>query len=206
MKKKYIFVLLAILLFVLGPIYYGLFSIGTPSSKANAKFKILKTQPFLHERGKVKMIVFFDFYSPECYEFEKNVVSKLKTKFGNRLEVNFVGYPLSPDSYIPTEAYEIAKSLGKGDEMRKKLFEAYLDGKDIKNISLILNISKSIGLDEKYTLMLNNTRFERTQYNIAFGQGYGIKTLPYVVLDGQVIPTELTESNLEKVINYLLKI
>ncbi|RLG58363.1 MAG: hypothetical protein DRN88_00960 [Candidatus Hydrothermarchaeota archaeon] len=204
--NKYIFIFLSILLFVLGPIYYGLFSIGTPSTKKEAEFRVMKNQPFLHEKGKVKMLIFFDFSSLECYEFEKDVVSKLKNKFGNKLEVNFIGYPLSPDFYLPVEAYEIAKALGKGDEMREKLFEAYLNGKDIKNMSIILNISKSIGLDESYTSMLSNTRFERTNYNLAFGQGYNINSLPYVVLDGQIVVTELTEANLERVIEYLLQL
>lgn len=201
MNRKLIFILVAIVLFVLGPIYYGLFSI-TPKKEVKAKFRVLEQQPPIHEPGKVKMIIFFDF-TPSCYEFE-SVVSSLKSKFGDKLEVNFLGYPSTPRSYLPIEAYELSKIFKKQDKMRKEMYMAMMEGRDLSDITVLFNISRKIGMDEIFEEMLNTTKFERTKYNIEFASSYGEISLPFVVFNGQIVPEELTEENLEATIAYLL--
>ena len=49
--------------------------------------------------------------------------AELVKKYGNKLEIIEIGFPLWDESFKPIEAYEIAKDLGKGRELKDKLFK-----------------------------------------------------------------------------------
>src|SRR5215216_1876634 len=83
----------------------------------------LLNEPSTHTPGKVKMAEFADFYCPHCHLFEQSVVPLLEEKFGSRIDITMVGFPVIPGK-LPTafEMYEQAKAMGKGPQMKRVLF------------------------------------------------------------------------------------
>ena len=89
---------------------------ATPELKGN--FELLKNEPSTHQRGKVKIVEFADFYCPHCHHFEEAGLPLLVKEFGDKIEVTMVGFPVIPGK-LPTafDMYEQAKTMGKGDEI-----------------------------------------------------------------------------------------
>ena len=92
------------------------------TSKIAGKYVVLNNLQSTHEKGKVKMTVFFDFYCGHCFRLYMETAELVK-KYGNKLEIIEIGFPLWDESFKPIEAYEIAKDLGKGRELKDKLFK-----------------------------------------------------------------------------------
>ncbi|MBI5855615.1 MAG: thioredoxin domain-containing protein [Nitrospirae bacterium] len=94
-------------------------AIGTmgsaPSAEAAAfkgKYTELKNLPSTHERGKVKLTEFADFYCPHCHLFEQSVLPVLEKEFGDKLDVTMVGFPVIPGKLpMAFEMYEQAKIM-----------------------------------------------------------------------------------------------
>ena len=94
---------------------------ATPELRGN--YELLKGEPSTHQRGKVKIVEFADFYCPHCHHFEEAGLPLLVKEFGDKIEVTMVGFPVIPGK-LPTafDMYEQAKTMGKGDAMRAILF------------------------------------------------------------------------------------
>lgn len=94
---------------------------AAPELKGN--FELLKNEPSTHQRGKVKIVEFADFYCPHCHHFEETGLPLLVKEFGDKIEVTMVGFPVIPGK-LPTafDMYEQAKTMGKGEAMRAILF------------------------------------------------------------------------------------
>ncbi|MGB0911780.1 MAG: thioredoxin domain-containing protein, partial [Nitrospirales bacterium] len=90
----------------------------------------LLDEPSKHEKGKVILFEFADFYCPHCHMFERIVVTQLKEEFGEQLEARMIGFPVMPGK-LPTafEMYEQAMTMGKGPEMKQELFHSIHDKK-----------------------------------------------------------------------------
>jgi len=57
---------------------------ATPELKG--KYEILNDEPSTHQRGKVKLIEFADFYCPHCHHFDGEGLPILEKEFGKKLE------------------------------------------------------------------------------------------------------------------------
>ena len=92
-------------------------------AELKGKYEILKDEISTHKPGKVQLVEFADFYCPHCHRFDGEGVPLLEKEFGKKLDVTMVGYPVMPGK-LPTafDMYEQAKSMGKGDEMKRVLF------------------------------------------------------------------------------------
>ena len=77
---------------------------------------------------RVLLTLFEDFLCPACYRATTMLVPQLKEKFGERLEIHFVGYPLvHEESRLPARAHAIAQEMGLGEQMQKALFHAHFE-------------------------------------------------------------------------------
>ena len=85
----------------------------------------LMEEPEIHTKGKVVLLEFADFYCPHCHMFDSQVGSQLQKEFGDRLEIQMIGFPVMRGK-LPTafEMYEQAKAMGKGSEMKAVLFRS----------------------------------------------------------------------------------
>lgn len=114
------------------------------------RFELLKDEPSTHQRGKVKIIEFADFYCPHCHRFDETGIPLLVKEFGNKIEVTMVGFPVIPGK-LPTafHMYEQAKVMGKGDEMKTVLFRTIHTDKfgGVLDRSIRSLLIREVGLD-----------------------------------------------------------
>jgi len=177
--------------------------------KIPGEYALISNMQNTHETGKVKMIVFFDFYCPHCFTFDARIVPQLKSKYGRKLEVIPKGYPIfGQKAVLPLQAYEIAKNAGKGEEFKNAVFEAYhINKRDISSIETLADIAAQAGLNKitfKNSLEAN-TAMSKVSANIALGDSYNLQQTPTVVLDGQLVVTEISIENLDLIISALLE-
>jgi len=190
-------------------IFFIFWSLTIYAAPPEEKYVVVPDKKSMHESGKVKMTIFFDFFCPHCHEFDTVVVSLLQREYGRRLEVTYKGLPIIyEDSIIPIEAYEIAKEEGKGEEMKEAIFDAiYYQRKDGANIDVLSSLAKSIGLDS-----------ERFKKNLTLGikkkavleskdlaKSYGAKGTPTVILDGNILIKDNSLPVVTSIINKILE-
>lgn len=175
----------------------------------NEQYVIVPDKKNTHESGKVKMVIFFDFFCPHCHQFDTVVVSLLQREYGKRLQVSYVGFPIIyEDSAIPLEAYELAKDEGKGEEMRRAIFDAiYYQRKDGANIDVLSSLAKSIGIDgEKFKKSLASGVKKKTVLEGKDqAKSYGAKGTPTVIIDGNMLVKDTSLASLSSIIDRILE-
>ncbi|MFQ5455199.1 MAG: DsbA family protein [Nitrospirota bacterium] len=201
--KKYFMVSLILSVFFSSGLVFSL-----ENEIIKGRFTIMLDKPDTHERGKVNIIIFFDFFCPHCHKFDTKVVPLLRKEFGKKVNFVYLGYPLLyDDSNIPIEVYELAKDQGKGEEMKKLLFRAiYDERKDITDKTILLKLAKDIKLD------VNTFEFgfdshikrEKVKENIKLAKSYEVKGTPTVIIDGRIKVKENSIENIRTIINSIL--
>ncbi len=179
------------------------------AEKLPGDYQVLKGEPSLHVPGKVLLLEFADFYCPHCHLFEKAVTSRLKKEFGERLEVRLIGFPVIRGK-LPTafEMYEQARVMGKGAEMKAALFQTIHKDKihlfDRSFRSLLL---RELGLDRKAfeAGLASGEPYKSLEKGKAFGERIGVKHTPTVVLDGNLLVSDLDIDNFRTLINGILE-
>ena len=185
-----------------------------PSNKGgkeglDEKYVIVPGKKSNHERGRVKITIFFDFFCPHCHQFDSVVMPLLQREYGDKLKVTAMGFPiLYEDSVIPLEAYELAKDEGKGEEMKMAIFDAiYYQRKDGANHDVLFSIAKSVGLDvEKFRKGLTSGIKKKVVLEgKELAKSYGAKSTPTVIIDGNILLKDLSLAGLGSVINNILE-
>ena len=178
------------------------------TSKIAGKYAVLNNLQSTHEKGKVKMTVYFDFYCGHCFKLYMETAELIK-KYGSKLEITEIGYPLWEESFKPIEAYEIAKDIGKGNELKEKLFKlAHWDKMKVSTIEVLSAAAGSIGIEPKIMegqLKSGAKREVVLKSASAASRQYNISGTPTVIFDNQIKATDNTIPNLEKIIESLLK-
>ncbi len=190
----------------------GVLAFLAPLSLATAaglqgKFVELK-EPSLHVRGRVKLIEFADFYCPHCHMFEQAVLPILEKEFGDRLEVNLVGFPIIPGKLpMAFEMYEQAKVMGKGPEMKRVLFRTiHKDRVQIFDRVIREQVIREVGLDPvAFEAGLASGKPARAvDEGKKWGNRVNVQSTPTVVLDGHIKVEGLDPENLKTVIRSIL--
>ena len=189
---------------------FTLFFLSSTSSWSalQGEFQILDKEVSQHEKGKVILFEFADFYCPHCHMFERVVGTKLKKEFGDKLDIRMVGFPVIPGK-LPTafEMYEQAKKMGKGPEMKKVLFQSIHD-KDIQVFDKTIRalVIKEVGLDasEFENGLASGQPFRALEKGKEWGLRIEVTHTPTVVLDGNIRVANLTFENLKTVIQSIL--
>lgn len=92
----------------------------------------------------------------------------------------------------------LAKKYGKQNELEEKLFLAYFtEGKNTADHSILLQIAKEIGLDEKEASeVLNNTTYSNeVEQDIYEAQQVGVRGVPFFVIDRKYAVSGAQESD-----------
>lgn len=188
----------------------SLLFVGIPTSWSaiQGEYEIMEKEASLHEKGKVILLEFADFYCPHCHMFDRVVGTRLQKEFGDQLEIRMIGFPVIPGK-LPTafEMYEQAKKMGKGPEMKQALFSS-IHNNDIHIFDKTMRslIIKQIGLDvEEFEKGLASGKpFRALEKGKAWGERIEVTHTPTVVLDGNIRIANLTFENLKTVIQSLL--
>lgn len=166
-------------------------------------FEIFYNMPHTHEQGKARMTIFFDFYCPACFRFYLYTFD-LKERYGDKIEITHIGYPIFGEkSWLPLEAYELAKEQGMGGAMENLLFVSYhQERKNISDPALLLEFAKNLNLNvTKFEADLKSRRMKgRIEENVALGDKYALDRTPTVIIDGQIKIVNLTLANVEKTV------
>ncbi|MFW9951067.1 MAG: DsbA family protein [Candidatus Thorarchaeota archaeon] len=122
----------------------------------------------------------------------------LKLKFSGRL----------PNSRLAHYISEFARKKGKFQEFHKLVLEAYwLEGKDIGDKKLLLDLAKSVGLNEKEIENYLNTNepFNAVQDSLKEVRKYGLNGVPAFLIEDKLIfgaqPYEVFRKVIKDILN-----
>jgi len=157
----------------------------------------------------VRVMIFEDFLCPACYHTATDLIPSLQEKYGARLEVRFFAYPfIHPDSRIPARAYAIAQEMGLGEQMQQALFHAHFEEEvDTTSREGLAKVADSIGLAPELFLsrLDSDGGTAAVEHNLTQGNSYHLEAVPGIIFDGWIKATELSQDNMEKIINGLLE-
>jgi thiol:disulfide interchange protein DsbA len=172
-------------------------------------YQVIKGERSLHTPGKVLLLEFADFYCPHCHLFEKVVTSQLQKEFGERLEVRLVGFPVIRGKLSTAfEMYEQARVMGKGSEMKGVLFRTIHKEKiHVLDRGLRSLLLREVGLDGNAfeAGLASGEPYKALEKSRAWGKRIKVKHTPTVVLDGNLLVSNLKIDNLRTLINGILK-
>jgi len=154
------------------------------------------------------MTIFEDFLCPACYHTATKLIPPLKKKYGDRLEVRFFGYPfIHPQSRMPARAYAIAQEMGLGEQMQQALFRArFEEALDTTSREGLAKVADSIGLAPELFLsrLDSDGGNAEVEHNLIQGNSYHLDAVPGIIFDGWIKATDLSQENLETIIDGLL--
>lgn len=193
MMVKKLFMVLA-LLFTLSCHAYA-----DSGSKIQGTYTELPGIEFKFDGKQVEIIEFFSFYCSHCFEFEQSIPA-IKKQFPNAKWRHIPIY-WGEGSPKPGEAYLIAKEEGKGEEMKKAIFNAlFLDGKDIGKIEILEEAALSIGLGFDFSRRLRSgEKAGEAGEGIIMTKTYNINETPTMIIAGNLKTSpNMLEHNMER--------
>ncbi len=170
----------------------------------------IKGRKSSHEQGKIKMTIFMDFFCSHCHEFETTIVPVLTKEYGDKLEIEYVGFPLvDPQaSHIPVLAYYLADEQGKADAMREALFTTIWDLRmDVTRPDILLGVANKAGLDlDAFKQGFNEGRMQkRLEDGMADARAINLRGTPTVLIDNHIKMNDISVRGLESVFAMVLK-
>ncbi|MCC2643752.1 MAG: putative Disulfide oxidoreductase dsbA, partial [Nitrospira sp.] len=162
-----------------------------------------------HQRGKVKLVEFADFYCPHCHYFDGEGLPILEKEFGKRLETTMVGFPVIRGKLpTPFDMYEQAKLMGKGNEMKQVLFRTIHKDKvtGVLDRSLREVLIKEVGLDPKAFEegLASGKPAQLFEEGKKWGERIKLQQTPTILLDGNIKVEKIDPDNLKLVIQSIL--
>ena len=195
---------------VLLPTMHTVHASGPPEFKGN--YEILQDERSTHQRGKVKLVEFADFYCPHCHYFDGEGLPILEKEFGKKLETTMVGFPVIRGKLpTPFDMYEQAKSMGKGNEMKAVLFRTIHKDKmnGVLDRSIRSLLIKEVGLDvAAFEAGLESGKpAQAFEDGRRWGERVKLNSTPALLLDGniKIDGANMTAENVITVIRSILE-
>jgi hypothetical protein len=135
----------------------------------------------------VEVEEYFSFYCHTCYDFEKSVPI-IRGNYPGKVKWKIIPIYWGDGSPKPGEAYFIAEEMGKGDAMKKALFEAHMvQKKDIANLDVLEGLGKEIGLGPDFSKKLRaGEKAGEAQKALEKAKKVGINETPTIVIAGNL--------------------
>ncbi|RJR21089.1 MAG: hypothetical protein C4581_02550 [Nitrospiraceae bacterium] len=150
-------------------------------------YERLDHMKFSFDGNQVEVIEFLSFYCGHCYHFEK-AIPVIRGNFPKKIKWTTVPIYWGNGSPKPGEAYFLAEEAGKGEEMKKALFQAAIvDKRDIGNIEVLDDIGLKIGLGFDYSRRLRSGEKAREVGEaILKSKAYNIDETPSLIIAGNL--------------------
>ncbi len=147
----------------------------------------LPEHQFTFDGKKVQIIEFFSFYCSHCYEFEKSI-QVIRGSFPNKIEWKAVPIYWGNGSPKPGEAYLLAVEAGKGEQIKKALFDAYfIEKRDISNIEVLEDIGTNAGLGFDFSHRLRaGDKAKDVGDGIIMSKTYDVNDTPTLIIAGNL--------------------
>ena len=147
----------------------------------------LTDQKFTFDDNQVEVIEFLSFYCGHCYHFEK-AIPVIKGNFPKRIKWKTVPVYWGNGSPKPGEAYFLAEEAGKGEEMKKALFNAvFVDKRDIGDIAVLDDIGMKLGLGFDYSRRLRTgEKAKEVGEAVLMSKVYKIEETPSLIIAGNL--------------------
>jgi len=144
-------------------------------------------QPFTYDGKQIQIIEFLSFYCGHCYNFER-FIPIIKGNFPKKIKWKTIPIFWGKGSPKPGEAYFIALDEGKGEQMKKALFEAvFIEKQDIGKMEVLESIGMKIGLGFDFSKKLRGGEKEKTAKEaVDLAGSYGINETPSLIIAGNI--------------------
>ncbi len=162
------------------------------SVEAETSIKGIYTQLSGHQfksDGKtVEVIEFMSFYCDGCYSFEKSIPI-IKGNFPKKIKWKTILIYWGKGSPKPGEAYLLAEEAGKGEQMKKAIFNAhFIEKKDIGDVKVLEEIGEKIGLGFDFSKKLRSgDKAKDVQKALDMAGAYGVDETPTLIIAGNIM-------------------
>ena len=162
------------------------FSYAVETSIVGA-YDTVEGQSFTYDGKQVEIIEFLSFYCGHCYHFERSI-PVIKGNFPKKIKWKTLPVFWGKGSPKPGEAYLIAVDEGKGEEMKKALFEAiFIEQQDIGNIEVLEGIGMKLGLGFDFSKKLRgDEKAAAAREAVEMSRSYGINETPSLIIAGNI--------------------
>jgi len=142
---------------------------------------------FTYDGKKVDVIEFFSFYCPHCFEFEE-VIPAIKGNFPRKINWKNVPVYWGKGSSKPGEAYLLAEEMGKGEQMKRAIFEAlFVEKRDISDISVLESIALKLDLGFDFSRRLRMGDKEKEANDaLLMMKAYSVEGTPALIVAGNL--------------------
>jgi thiol:disulfide interchange protein DsbA len=141
-----------------------------------------------YDGKKVEIIEFLSFYCGHCYQFEK-AIPVIKGNFPKKITWRTVPIFWGKGSPKPGEAYFLAKEAGKGEQMKKAIFNAiFVEKKNIGDLSVLEDIGMKIGLGFDFSRRLRaGDKAGEAEKAMQMAKEYKVHETPTLVIAGNIM-------------------
>ena len=204
--------LIAMLIFALmATIFFSACTSEKTSEKPSIKgtYTQLPGEQFKFDGKTVEVVEFLSFYCHACYVFESAIPvikGNLPKKISWKVVPLYWGKQGSPK---PGEAYLLAVDAGKGEQMKKALFNAQMvQNINIGDVNVLVSIGREIGMDPDFGRRLRTgekAKAAREAQNLA--KAYRVDETPSLVIAGNLMTNpHVFDHDINKFSSNVLKI
>ncbi|GBD99156.1 thiol:disulfide interchange protein DsbA precursor [bacterium BMS3Bbin06] len=138
----------------------------------------------------VGIIQFLSFYCGNCYAFEASI-PVIKGNFPKKTKWKAMFIYWGKGSSKPSEAYLLAEDAGKGEQMRKAIFNAnFVQRKDIGNIEVLEDLAKKIGLGSDFNSKLRSgAKAAEVRKALQLAKSFRVEETPTLIIAGNIMTT-----------------
>ncbi|OGQ57424.1 MAG: hypothetical protein A3J24_03880 [Deltaproteobacteria bacterium RIFCSPLOWO2_02_FULL_53_8] len=163
----------------------AVFAVDAPA--ITGVFKEVPGVMFKYDGKTVEVMEFLSFYCDHCYAFEK-AASVIKGNFPKKIKWRIMPVYWGSGSSKPGEAYMLAEEAGKGEQMKKALFNAnFIEKKDIGNLAVLESIGMNLGLGFDFSRRLRSgEKTAEAQRVLQMARAYGVEGTPTFIIAGNL--------------------
>lgn len=145
-------------------------------------------QNYNYDGEKVEIIEFLSFYCGHCYQFEKSIPI-IKGNFPKKITWKTIPIYWGKGSPKPGEAYLLAQESGKGEEMKKAIFNAiFVDKKNIGDITVLEEIGAKLDLGFDFSRRLRaGDKAKEAEDALSLAKTYGVNSTPSLIIAGNIM-------------------
>lgn len=142
---------------------------------------------FSFDNKQVEIIEFLSLYCGHCYHFEK-AIPIIKGNFPGRIKWTTIPIYWGNGSPKPGEAYFLAVDAGKGEQMKKAIFNAiFVEKRDIGQIEVLEDIALKVGMGFDFSMKLRSgEKAKEVGEALLLANKYNIQETPSLVIAGNL--------------------